>query len=113
MGHLENHIKDIVERADQNPLGVIGNTRTVSNDTNARGSEIVLVDSSSGDVTITLPSPTESLTVAVKKISNDNNVVSVTTPSTEQIDGVDEYTITNEFVSEQFIATDDKYFILG
>jgi hypothetical protein len=112
MGNLENRIKEFIRRADQNALGVIGNTRTVSSDTKAKGSELLLVDSSGGDITITLPSPIDSLTVAVKKISDDNNVVTVATPSTEQIDGVSQYTITNQFVSEQFIGTEDKYFTL-
>lgn len=55
----------------------------------SEGNYTVLVDATSGPVTITLPAPTELTTqfISIKKIDSSANVVTIATPGAELIDG--------------------------
>jgi len=112
MPNFENSVKDIITRTDQAPLGLYTDVKEVSSDTTADVGDIVIVDASSSGVTITLPQPDDNMLVTVKKIDSSNNVVTVETPGSQEIDGVSSLTISNQFVSEQITSVNGKYFLV-
>jgi len=67
MSGFENKAKDLVSRGDANPLGLYTEVTTVTSDYTASHGEVVLADSSSGAITITLPEPNNTTVLTVKK----------------------------------------------
>jgi hypothetical protein len=88
------------------------NVETTTADTTASENSIILADASGGNVTVELPTPSDSVDVAVKKIDSSSNVVSVTTPGAETIDAVTKITISNQFVSVKIVSDGADYFII-
>lgn len=110
-GNLEFSIKESLSRTDANPLPISTRVDNVSSDTNARAGQIVLADSSDGDITITLPDNPTGLSVTIKKVSGSGNTVNVATPNDETIDGQNSLSITNEYTSREIVSNGDNYFI--
>jgi hypothetical protein len=110
-GNLEFSIKESLSRTDANPLPISTRVDDVSSDTNARAGQIVLADSSDGDITITLPDNPTGLSVTIKKVSGSGNTVNVATPNDETIDGQNSLSITNEYTSREIVSNGDNYFI--
>jgi hypothetical protein len=74
--------------------------------------DVVLADASSGDMTVTLPSPDTDVQVSVKKIDSSGNTVTVATPGSETIDGNSSLTISAENVSRTVVSDGSNYFIV-
>jgi len=79
------------------------NVVTVTSDYTASKGDIVLVDASSGAVTVTLPSPDKNTIVAIKKIDSSANAVTIDA-GTSTIDGSSTVQITGQ---------NDVYLLVG
>lgn len=110
-GNLEFSIKESLSRTDANPLPISTRIDEVTTDTNARAGQVILADSSSGDITITLPDQPGGFSVTVKKISDSGNTVNIATPNSETIDGQSSLSITNQYTSREIVSNGDNYFI--
>lgn len=86
-------------------------TSTTSNMTLGNTNTIVLVNASSGNITITLPSaPITGKRYTIKKIDNSVNVVIIT--STKTIDGQTSITISNQYEVVNIIYDGNNYYIV-
>lgn len=74
--------------------------------------DIVLADASSGNITITLPSPASDLTVIIKKIDSSSNSVTIATPGSETIDGDNSRSITSQYTSRTVASDGTNYFLI-
>lgn len=83
-------------------LGQITVTSSYAVDPNVT---LVLVDSSSGNLTITLPASNNGQAITIKKVSSDSNTITITTPSSNHIDGTLTKTITAQWGSYTVVAT--------
>jgi len=101
----DNHVVD-QENRGYNDL------RTVTSNTTANPQEVLLADSSGGNLTITLPSPESAAVVTIKKISGSGNTVTVATPGSETIDGSSSLSISAEDVARELISDGSNYFII-
>jgi len=81
-------------------------------DTTTRADETLLVDASSGPVTVTLLHPSAITEVTVKKIDSSSNVVTIATPGSETIDGDSFRTISAQYVSRTIESDGSDYFIV-
>jgi len=111
-GNLEFQVKELISRPDANPLPVSTEVISVSEDHDAEGGEVILVDASGGSVTITLPIPLEGTSVTVKKTDSSGNAVDMQTPNSENIDGGSNLSITSQYTSREIVADGDNYFIV-
>ena len=80
-------------------------------DYTASGGDCVLVDASSGDVTITLPEPSKATQVNIKKIDSSTNVVTVM-PNGGSIDGETSKEISTQYESYLFISDGNNWYIV-
>jgi len=87
------------------------NILTKTSDYAASGGDCVLVDASSGDVTITLPEPSKAKQVNVKKIDSSTNVVTVV-PNGGSIDGEASKKISTPYESYLFISDGSNWYIV-
>jgi len=101
----DNHVVD-QENRGYNDL------RTVTSNTTANPQEVLLADSSGGNLTITLPNPESAEVVTIKKISGSGNTVTVDTPGSETIDGSSSLSISGEDVAREIISDGNNYFII-
>lgn len=85
--------------------------RTVTTDTTAEYEEVILVDTSSNPVTITLPSPDSGRILNVKVI-DATNTTTLETPGSETIDGNSSRTISSNFISRTLVSDGSNYFII-
>lgn len=92
-------------------LSIKENVRRVSSDSTAVAYDIVLVDTTNGDVTIELFDGVDGK-LAVKKISSDSNQVIVTTSSGATIDGQAQFTIATQFQSYYFLIDSGEFFVI-
>ena len=86
-------------------------TKTVGSNYTASNREVVLVDTSGGAVTVTLPSPSNTEQVYIKTI-DATNTTTIATPGAETIDGESELTITSAYVVRQINSDDSNYFVI-
>lgn len=91
--------------------GGLESTTQTSNYTASAG-DLVLADASGGGFTVTLPAPSTTLNVAVKKIDATTNAVTIATPGTETIDGASQLSITGENYSRSIASDGSNYFIV-
>lgn len=92
-------------------LSIKQNVRRVSSDTTAVAYDLILVDTTNGNVTIEmLDSPEGS--IIVKKISDDSNQVIVTTSSSALIDDQASITFTTQFQSYYFYVDSGEFFVI-
>lgn len=87
-------------------------SKSVSSDTTLDNYNAALVDASGGAVTVTLPSPTTDMQVAVKKTDSSSNTVTIATPGSETIDGDSSRTLDTQYVSRTIVSDGTNYFIL-
>jgi len=89
----------------------IGQSKT--SDYTASNYEYVFADSSTGDVTITLPPADVDVQVGVKKTSGSGNVVTIATPGSETIDGSASVDIGNENHALTILSDGADYFVIA
>ncbi len=77
----------------------------------ASDGDIVLVDASSGAVTITLPSPSSGAKVRVKKTDASTNIVTVSPSATETIDGSSSHSISKQYETYEYVSDGTNWFI--
>jgi len=87
------------------------NVVTKTGDYTASGGDCVLVDASSGDVTITLPEPSKATQVNIKKIDPSTNVVMVM-PNGGSIDDEPLKEISTQYESYLFISDGTNWYIV-
>ena len=106
---LQEEIDDMQESLS---TGIIN----ISNDYNAGSTDnqIIIVDASDGDVTITLPQALDAAdkTYYVKKIDSSNNIVTVDPYSDETIDGQPQLDITIQYECYKIVCTGVKWWII-
>jgi len=88
------------------------NIVTKTSDYTASSGDCVLVDASSGAITITLPSPSSNAIVNVKKIDSSTNAVTVEPNGSETIDGSNSKTIDTQYESYTFISDGTNWYII-
>jgi len=90
-----------------------GGWNVISKNTNytASDGDCVLVDASSGNITITLPEPSKDIQVNVKKIDSSANVVTVV-PNGGSIDGESSKEISTQYESYFFISDGTNWYII-
>ena len=87
------------------------NTTSQTSNYTASDGDIVLVDASSGAVTITLPSPSEGAKVRVKKIDASTNTVTVSPSATETIDGSSSHAISKQYETYEYVSDGTNWFV--
>lgn len=92
--------------------GSIWNTVTKTTNYNAVAGDVVGVDTTGGPVTITFPSAAANTnkSIRVKKISNDNNLLSVT--AADLLDGLSTQSWINQWVELEAISTGTTWWIV-
>jgi hypothetical protein len=83
---------------------------TQTGDYTAGENDVVLVDASGGNVTITLPAPSESIMVTVKRIDSSSNTVTIATPGTETIDGESAPEVDIQYEAHEIVSNGSNYF---
>lgn len=99
-----NHVDDQKSRGYDTVSSVTSNYT-------ASAQEIVLVDTSSNAVTVTLPSPSEVAVVTVK-VTDASNTTTIATPGSETIDGNSNKTITNQYNALEIASDGTNYYII-
>jgi len=84
----------------------------VSSDHAAGEGDVVLADASGGALTVTLPAPSETIMVNIKKTDGSANAVTIATPNSETIDGDANRTLTAENVSRTITSDGSNYYII-
>ena len=110
--------KFVVVRADEKGL-TFGDVppsggwslKEVSSNYTASSNEFVLANASAGAITITLPSPSANVRVAVKKIDDTTNEV-VVDAGTSKIDGRTTFTLKTQYEAYEFYCNGTEWFIL-
>lgn len=94
---------------------LIRNTKTIiTNYSVVEGDDIILVDASSGDITVTMP-PAEELGgyhFIIKKIDSTNNAVITAALTGQTIDGENSQSIILQYNSITVISNNDNWFIV-
>ncbi|AFH21827.1 hypothetical protein OSG_eHP10_00085 [environmental Halophage eHP-10] len=83
---------------------------TQTSDYTAGKNDVVLADASGGPLTVTLPTPSEGITVAVKKIDASSNAVTITTPGSETIDGESAPEVGRQYEAHEIVSNGSNYF---
>lgn len=99
-----NHVNDQKSRG-------YDTVSSVTSDYTASAQETVLVDTSSNNVTVTLPSPSEAAVVTVK-VTDATNMTTIATPGSETIDGDSNKTITNQYNALEIASDGTNYYII-
>jgi len=84
---------------------------TVTSNYNANYGDIVLVDASSGAVTVTLPSPKANAIINIKKIDSSTNVVTID-GNGANIDGQASIQITTQYESYTLVSDGSNWWII-
>lgn len=87
------------------------NVVNVSSDYVASAGEFVLGDASGGSINVTLPGPKDGAEVAVKKISDSGNSVTIQTPGSETIDASSGISLTTQYAVRHIVSGANKYFL--
>jgi len=103
-------IKQYVDTAVADVSSAILNPVHVSGDSTASIGDVVLVDTGSGDVTITM-NITPKGRITVKKISPDGNQVTIV-PESGTIDGNPSVNLLTQFESLSFVTDTTNYYIV-
>jgi hypothetical protein len=85
---------------------------TVTADYTASAQEIVLVDASGGNVTVTLPTPTDATATIIKRIDASANTVTIATPGTETIDGESAPEVDIQYEAHEIVSNGTDYFTI-
>jgi hypothetical protein len=83
-----------------------------ANYTMVKGDYVILADGSSAVVTITLPASAQNGHMVNIKCIDDTNAVSITTPSTETIDGLSTHTFNYQYESVTLVSDGSNWSIL-
>ena len=83
-----------------------------ANYTMVKGDYVILADGSSAVVTITLPASPQNGHIVNIKCIDDTNAVSITTPSTETIDGLSTHTFNYQYESVTLVSDGSNWSIL-
>lgn len=83
---------------------------TVTADYSASAQEIVLVDASGGNVTVTLPTPTNATATIIKRIDGSANTVTIATPGSETIDGESAPEVDRQYEAHEIVSNGSNYF---
>jgi len=102
----------IPRKASVNLAGPISKVTVQTADYTASLSEVVLVDASSGAVTITLPAPSTGAIVWIKKIDNSPNAVTIAPNATEKIDGASSFIIAAQYESYTLVSDGTDWFVV-
>lgn len=92
-----------------------GNVKTITaNYTATKDDYLFLLDTSGGQITLTLPDPTglSGKYFAVKKITSGQQVT-IDTTGTAKIDGGDTHTMTNQWSAHEIVTDGIDYFLMG
>lgn len=84
--------------------------RSISSNYIAVDADALLVDASSGAITITLPEVSLAARIIVKKTDSSVNVVTVATPGSETIDGSASLAISSENESHSLISDGENWY---
>lgn len=104
-GDPDGH-NDAVRHVDTHTLLVVEKTA----DYTASNYDFVKADASGGDFNVTMPAPATDLQVDTKLVSASGNVT-VMTPGSQTIDGLDNVTIQSQYASRTIVANSTDYFI--
>lgn len=85
--------------------------RSISSNYIAVDADSLLVDASSGAISITLPHASLAARILVKKIDSSVNAVTIVTPGSETIDGSASLTISTQNEAYGFISDGNNWFI--
>lgn len=103
----------VKERLDALELIVFGVTTTTSSTTLTLDNNIVLVNASSGPITITLTDATDGATrFDIKKIDSSDNAVTIATQSSQTIDGQSGIIINTQYDSYTVVSNGENWFII-
>ena len=84
----------------------------VNSDYSADSNQLILVDASSGNVTVTLPLPEKGYDVIVKKVDDSSNIVYVVSNSGEYIDDVTQLELAMQGEAYRLIGDGTKWHIV-
>ena len=84
---------------------------SVTANTSVGAQSFLIVDATSGDITITLPTVTAGRLVTIKKVDSTSNTVTLTPAGSETIDGGVNAIITTQWTSLTLQAIDGNWFI--
>ena len=90
---------------------VVSGVKSVSSNYTADYGEVVLVDASGGNVTITLPSPQANAVINVKKIDSSSNVITVSGGGAT-IDGQSSFSFSIQYESYTFVSDGTNWYII-
>lgn len=102
---LQTDVENISANYQENP-----NTSPITTDTTASYDQYLLVDTSSGDVEITLPEPNINETIFIMRYSQDANDLLVT-PSSGTINGNSNIYIINKYDAINLLGTGSEWII--
>jgi len=117
MAGIENRVKDLVSRNDQNPVGLYSEVETIDSSSTTtvqvEPGVIYLVDASNASVTMELPTSNDELKIStIKKTDATGNTVDVTTPGSETIDGNSSLSIGSQYTAREVVNDGSNYFIV-
>ena len=85
--------------------------RNISSNYTAVDADFLLIDASSGAITITLPDPTLVARIIIKKVDSSVNAVTVATSGSETIDGSASLTLATKNEAYALISDGNNWFI--
>jgi hypothetical protein len=96
------------------PVSSAGGFTVVTKTANytASNRECILVDASTGAITITLPTPSAGAEVIVKKIDSTTNSVTIAQSGTESIDGAASQTLNTQWEAIHVISDGTNWYII-
>lgn len=74
--------------------------------------EMILVDATSGPITIILPLPANITKIVIKKIDSSSNIVTIIPAGSETIDGQPSYQISTQYTAIDLVTDDINWFII-
>ena len=87
-------------------------TTKTTNYTATTSDNVILVNASSGDVTITLPASSSGLNFTVKKIDSSSNTVTVASNGSETIDGSSTQVIISQYDAISLVSDGSNFYII-
>lgn len=85
--------------------------RNISSNYTAVDADFLLIDASSGAITITLPNSSLVARILIKKVDSSVNAVTVVTPGSETIDGSASLTLATKNEAYAFISDGENWFV--
>lgn len=85
--------------------------RSINTNYTVVDADLLLVDASSGAITITLPPPTLVARVLVKKVDSSVNAVTIVTPGSETIDDAASLALATQYEAYSLISDGTNWFV--